>query len=48
MSNNEKLKTDYEKRVSKIQKEIDRCDEYKDKVHDLEIRIKSKVFQLIS
>ncbi len=37
----ERAKTDYEKKISRIQKEIDRFDEYKSKVTDLEIKIKS-------
>jgi vacuolar-type H+-ATPase subunit C/Vma6 len=41
LSNSEKLKTDYDKRIKSVQKEIDRCDEYKDKVHDLELKLKS-------
>jgi hypothetical protein len=42
MLNNEKSKSEYEKRLRSIQKDIDKCDEYKDKIHDLEIKIKSK------
>lgn len=42
MLNNEKSKNEYEKRLRSIQKDIDKCDEYKDKIHDLEIKIKSK------
>ena len=41
LSSSEKLKTDYDKRIRSVQKEIDRCDEYKEKVHDLEIKLKS-------
>ena len=44
LSSSEKLKTDYEKRIRSVQKEIDRCDEYKDKVHDLELKLKSWCF----
>ena len=47
LSNSEKLKTDYEKRIRSVQKEIDRCDEYKDKVHDLELKLKSLLLFLI-
>lgn len=38
----EKLKTDFEKRIKSIQNEIDRCDEYKNKITDLELENKSK------
>ncbi len=41
LSSSEKLKTDYDKRVRSIQKEIDRYDEYKNKVNDLELKLKS-------
>ncbi len=42
MLNNEKSKSEYEKRLRSIQKDIDKCDEYKNKINDLEIKIKSK------
>lgn len=47
LSNSEKLKTDYDKRIKSVQKEIDRCDEYKDKVHDLELKLKSNFKNVI-
>ncbi len=37
----EKLKTDYEKRVRSMQKEIERSNEIKDTVHDIELKLKS-------
>lgn len=42
----EKLKTDFEKRIKSIQNEIDRCDEYKNKITDLELENKSKNSQI--
>ena len=44
MQNIEKAKTDYEKRVRNMQKEIESSTEYKDKVHDLELKLKRKNF----
>jgi hypothetical protein len=44
----EKLKTDFEKRIKSIQNEIDRCDEYKNKITDLELENKSKISQIFS
>ena len=44
----EKLKTDFEKRIKSIQNEIDRCDEYKNKITDLELENKSKNPQIFS
>ena len=40
----EKSRTDYEIRLKHLQKEIDRNDEYKEKLQDLEIKLKSKQF----
>lgn len=37
LENHEKLKTDHERRLKSIQNEIDRCDEYKNKINDLDI-----------
>ncbi len=42
MQAQEKLKTDYEKRVRSMQKEIERSNEIKDTVHDMELKLKSK------
>lgn len=41
IENHEKHKTDYEKRIKSIQHEIDRCDEFKAKISDLELENKS-------
>lgn len=46
LENHEKLKTDYEKRIKTIQNEIDRCDEFKAKIIDLELENKSKSFSI--
>ncbi len=37
----EKSRTDYDKRVKNLQKEIDRSDEYREKIQDLELKLKS-------
>lgn len=40
----EKAKTDYDKRIRSMQKEIERSDEFKDKVHELELKLRSKSY----
>ena len=40
----ERAKTDYEKKLRAVHKEIERCDEYKEKVHSLELTIKSELY----
>ncbi len=42
MSNSERMKTEYDRRIKTIQKDIDRCEDYKTKIAELEINIKSK------
>ena len=39
----EKSRTDYDKRVKHLQKEIDRTDEYKEKMQEFELKFKSKL-----
>lgn len=43
LESHEKFKTDYEKKIKAIQNEIDRCDEFKDKITDLELENKSTI-----
>ncbi len=38
---NQKNKSDYDKRLQFLQKDIDRCEDYKNKIGQLEIDIKS-------
>ena len=41
ITNNDRAKTEYEKRISRIQKEINLVEDYKSKITELEIKIKS-------
>ena len=41
MQAHEKLKTDYEKRLKAMQKDIEQASELKDKIHDYELKLKS-------
>lgn len=42
LQNQERLKAEFEKRMKSIQSEIDRSDDYKNKVHDLGLQIRSE------
>ena len=44
VSNAERVKTDYDRRLKTIQKDIDRTDEFKSRIVELEIQVKSKIF----
>jgi chromosome segregation ATPase len=48
IQNSEQAKSDYDKRIKSIQKEIDRCDQYKDKINELELKIKSKLSSFVN
>lgn len=41
MQVHEKLKTDFEKRLKAMQKDVEQASELKDKVHDYELKLKS-------
>jgi len=44
IQNNERLKGDYDKKLRTIQKEIDQCDDYRNRMNELELKLKSIIF----